>query len=87
MEYLYITVFEKAAAIAEILIINYPFVDGNKRIGFLAMLAVLSIEGLKLNAPQNATYNFIILISTGEIHFQQIVQWLQLNTIAISPEI
>ena len=27
--------FEKAAAIAESIIINHPFVDGNKRTGYL----------------------------------------------------
>ena len=32
---LYPTVFEKAAAIAESIVINHPFVDGNKRTGFL----------------------------------------------------
>jgi death-on-curing protein len=30
-EDLYPTVFEKAAAIAESIIINHPFIDGNKR--------------------------------------------------------
>jgi death on curing protein len=33
-EDLYTTVFEKAAAIVESIIINHPFIDVNKRTGF-----------------------------------------------------
>ncbi|MEP7111615.1 MAG: Fic family protein [Ferruginibacter sp.] len=35
---LYPAVFEKAAAIAESIIINHPFFDGNKRTGYLSIL-------------------------------------------------
>ena len=40
-EDLYRTTFEKAAALAESVIINHPFVDGNKRTGMLAMVSLL----------------------------------------------
>ena len=40
---LYPSVFEKTAAIFESLIKNHPFGDGNKRTGFLAAYALLSI--------------------------------------------
>lgn len=36
-----LTVIENAAAIAESLIINHPFIDGNKRTGMLAMATIL----------------------------------------------
>ena len=79
-EYLYPTIFEKAAAIAESLIINHPFLDGNKRTGFLAMLAVLETENFKINISNDEVYSFTIQISTGEIKFDQIVVWLKNNT-------
>ncbi len=82
-EDLYPTVFEKSAAIAESLIINHPFVDGNKRTGFLTMLAVLEMEGFRLTASKNDAYQTTIAISTGELPFEQIVEWLKANTIAI----
>ena len=82
-EDLYPTVFEKAAAIAESLIINHPFVDGNKRTGFLAMLAILEIERFHLTAPQEDAYQTIISISTGEFLFDQIVEWLKANTVKL----
>ena len=77
---LYPTIFDKAAALGESLIINHPFVDGNKRTGFLAMLALLENDGYLLSASQDEAYNFTIKISTGEIKFEQIVKWLKQNT-------
>jgi death on curing protein len=79
-EDLYPSTFEKAAAIAESIIINHPFVDGNKRTGFLAMLALLEESKIKINASNDDIYPFIIKISTAEIKFEQIVDWLKQNT-------
>lgn len=79
-EDLYSTVFEKAAAIAESIIINHPFVDGNKRTGFLAMLAILHEGKIEINASNDDVYAFVITISTGKVKFEQIVDWLKQNT-------
>lgn len=79
-EDLYPTAYEKAAAIAESLIINHPFVDGNKRTGFLVMLGILDESNLEITVPNDAVYNFVIKISTGEIKFEQIVDWLNENS-------
>ena len=81
---LYISVIEKAAAIAESIIINHPFIDGNKRTGFLAMLAILKIGKMNLIAGEEEVYQFTISISTGEIKFDKIVEWLTINTGAIN---
>jgi death on curing protein len=81
-EDLYPTVFEKAAATAESIIINHPFLDGNKRTGLLAMLAVLDNENFELSMSNGEIYNFIVKISTGEVKFEQIVEWLKINTIS-----
>ncbi len=82
-EDLYPTYFEKAAAIVESIIINHPFVDGNKRTGFLAMLAVLEAGNIKITSSNDDLYNFTIKISTGDIKFEEIVIWLKNNTEAI----
>ena len=37
---LYPSSFEKAAAIGESIIVNHPFIDGNKRTGYLMMEAL-----------------------------------------------
>ena len=48
-EDLYRTVEEKAKQLCNSLIRNHPFLDGNKRIGILAMLVFLDLNGKRLN--------------------------------------
>ena len=79
-EDLYITIFEKAAALGESLIVNHPFVDGNKRTGFLAMTSLLEEDGYLLIATQEEAYYFTIKIAMGEIKFEEIIEWLKQNT-------
>jgi death-on-curing protein len=82
-EDLYHSVFERAAAIGESLIINHPFVDGNKRTGFLGMFALLNLEGFTLSAPEDEAYKITIDISTGTTKFEEILDWLKANTKAL----
>jgi death-on-curing protein len=82
-EDLYPTCFEKAAAIGESIIMNHPFVDGNKRTGYVLMELLLRVEGIRINASDDSLYAFVISISTGEIKFDQIVEWLKQNTGAV----
>lgn len=79
-KYLYPSSFERAAAIGESIIMNHPFVDGNKRTGYVLMETTLRLEAIKINAADEELYSFIIKISTGTIHFDEIVSWLKENT-------
>ena len=79
-EDLYPSPFDKAAAIGESLIGNHPFVDGNKRTGILAIVALLKEHDMEVNADGDDLYQFTISISTGEIKFEQIVEWLKNNS-------
>lgn len=71
---------EKSAALIESLIINHPFIDGNKRTGATAMVALIESAGFKFSANEEDFYNFVISTSTGEIAFDKIVEWLRKNT-------
>ncbi|MBL0356539.1 MAG: hypothetical protein IPP72_06405 [Chitinophagaceae bacterium] len=44
------------------------------------METLLRIEGFKIIAGNDELYVFIIKIATGEIKFEQIVEWLKTNT-------
>ncbi len=79
-EDLYPTIIQKAAAIAESIIINHPFVDGNKRTGYLAMLAILEEGRLEITVSNDYIYSFVIQTSTGETKFDEIVEWLKQST-------
>jgi len=71
---------EKAAALGESLIINHPFIDGNKRTAFLAMLALLKEYGREISVDETEVYSFIISMSTGEKRFEEIVAWLNFKS-------
>ena len=73
------TPIEKAAALSESLIINHPFLDGNKRTGLLGMLTILLEYKLEINVTEGELYNLIIQSSTGETKFDEIVAWINNN--------
>jgi death-on-curing protein len=79
-EPLYKDSFEQAAAIGESVIINHPFVDGNKRTGFALMYAILRLENIKLNASPDEAYDFVVSIATGEKRFEEAVEWLRTHS-------
>ena len=83
-EDLYPTYYEKAAAVIHSVILNHPFVDGNKRTGFLLGETLLLNNYVEIKATENNCYDFVIKISTGELSFEDIVLWLQQNTKPIS---
>ncbi len=76
-EDLYPSGIEKSAALIESIIINHPFIDGNKRTGAVAMVALLEEEGFVFSAEEEDFYNFTISISTGEKSFDEIVKWIK----------
>ena len=78
-ENLYKDVYEQAAAIGESIVMNHPFVDGNKRTGLALMYAVLRLEGILLNATPDETYQFVVDLATGEKRFEEAVEWLRVN--------
>ena len=73
---LYPTAVEKASAIFESIIINHPFIDGNKRIAYVLMRLTLMENNLDIAASQEEKYKMTIAASKGEIGFDEIKQWL-----------
>lgn len=55
----------KAAALLESLVRNHPLVDGNKRLGFLAVVVFLGLNGLELDAPDDDAYDMVIAVAEG----------------------
>ncbi|HSR38671.1 MAG TPA: type II toxin-antitoxin system death-on-curing family toxin [Phnomibacter sp.] len=74
---------DKAAALCESLIVNHPFTDGNKRIGFIALAALLLEYGLKLTATQQEAYDTMISVSTGQLRFEGLVDWLKGHVVQV----
>ncbi len=73
---LYETVIQKAASLLESILINHPFIDGNKRTGYTLVRIFLLMNGFDIHATQNEKYNFIIQVASGKFKFEDIVEWL-----------
>lgn len=74
---LYPTPIEKASALLESIVINHPFMDGNKRIGYFLMRYSLLLEGLDFNATEDEKYELVISVSKGERNFSEIKSWIE----------
>lgn len=79
----YQTPAEKAAAIVESIVKNHPFVDGNKRTGYVLMRLLLLQAGQDVRATQDEKYDFVISIASGQIDFPEIVAWIK-NKLVVS---
>ena len=73
---LYTTPVEKAVAIMESIVINHPFIDGNKRTAYTFMRLILLENQLDITATQEEKYNFVIGASTGTYRFEEIKDWI-----------
>ncbi|MBL0883899.1 MAG: type II toxin-antitoxin system death-on-curing family toxin [Chitinophagaceae bacterium] len=67
---------QKAAALIESILINHPFIDGNKRTGYVLMRLLLISYNLDISASQTEKYDFVISVASGKIIFENIVHWL-----------
>ena len=67
---------DKAAAILESIVINHPFIDGNKRTGYVLARLLLLKSGLDIKTTQEDKYELVIAVSKGEWKFEQIRNWM-----------
>ena len=67
---------DKAAAILESILMNHPFIDGNKRTAYVVMKLILFENNLDIRAGQNEKYDMMIAASKGEIRFEEIKLWI-----------
>jgi death on curing protein len=63
---LYPTPIKKAASLIESILINHPFIDGNKRTGYVLMRILLINSGIDIVASQDDKYSFVFNIASGE---------------------
>lgn len=57
---------EKAAVLLESLVRNHPLGDGNKRLGWLAVVVFYSVNGVVLDAPDDDAYDMVVGVAAGE---------------------
>lgn len=59
---------------------NHPFIDGNKRTGYVACLTFLRANGLKLVAPMAERLAWTVMLAASEIGPEEYADWLRAST-------
>ena len=74
----YADLIEEAAALWESMAQNHPCIDGNKRTAFAATYTFLAINGARLAADAQQTYDFVAgLYEKNQFNFDKLVPWLR----------
>ncbi len=69
---------EMAAALFESLLMNHPFVDGNKRVAFFATDVFLRMNGWMLDVDAEQAHRFLIeLLEKREADFTHLLPWIR----------
>ncbi len=70
-----------AAAYTVGIVKNHPFVDGNKRTGFLVGVLFLEMNGYRFTASQETAANAVIMLAAGEMDESGYAEFLTANTV------
>ena len=62
---------------------NHPFIDGNKRIAFVALDTFLQKNGLEITSSEKEAYKMMIQVSSGQLSKKELTLWLKNNTNSI----
>jgi death on curing protein len=72
-----------AAAYTAGILRNHPFVDGNKRTGFVIGLLFLEINGYRFVASEESATQAILGLASGALEESEFVAWLRGNATAV----
>lgn len=71
------TLYELAAEYTAGIVKNHPFLDGNKRVGFMAAYIFLGMNGLSMSAPEEEVVVYTLGLAAGEIEAHDYAAWLE----------
>jgi death on curing protein len=76
----YPTLALKGAALLHSLVRNHALVDGNKRIGWLACVVFLDINGVEVDITDDQAFALVMDVATGDADLPEIVERLGLSS-------
>ena len=74
------TLPEMAASYATGIILNHPFLDGNKRTGFLVAATFLEVNGFVFAATEESVVKTTVALASGELKEADYAAWLKSNS-------
>jgi death-on-curing protein len=72
--------FDLTAALGAGLARNHPFVDGNKRIAFVAAITFLELNGARFHATEAEAVLVMLDVATGKVKEPPFAAWLRRNS-------
>lgn len=76
-EDLYSDLAAKAAALMHSLVMNHPFVDGNKRVGAQAALVFILVNESELNVSSDELVETTLALARGELDAESLAIWFR----------
>lgn len=73
-------IFDLAASYAYGLVKNHPFLDGNKRTGFVTAVLMLELNGWSFHAPEADAAIRTLALAAGEMTETAYAAWLESNS-------
>jgi len=67
----------KAAAMLQSIVGNHALVDGNKRLGWLALVLLLALNGVRLDVDDDEAYDLVIGVAEARHDVASIVEVLR----------
>ena len=74
------TIFDLAASYAFGLVKNHPFIDGNKRTGFITAVVFLELNGYRFQASEVDAAVRTLALAAGEMSEPAYAGWLKANS-------
>jgi death-on-curing protein len=74
------SVFNLAASYASGLVKNHPFIDGNKRAGFVVAVLFLELNGYRFQATEVDAAMRTLALAAGEMKEAAYSEWLKANS-------
>ncbi len=79
-EALYSDIYSKASALMHSLLLNHPFIDGNKRTAVVSCIVFLEINGTSLKISQEELIETALKIESKEWNLERLSSWLKDNS-------
>jgi death-on-curing protein len=74
------TIFDLAASYAFGLVKNHPFIDGNKRTGFITAVVFLELNGYRFEASEVDAAVRTLALAAGDMTEPAYAAWLKANS-------
>jgi death-on-curing protein len=75
------TLFQVAASYSHEIVKNHPFLDGNKRTGFMSAYIFLGVNGWSLEAPEEEAVLEALALAAGETSEEAYATWLERTSV------